>query len=313
MLKIDNFIKRKIKIIKQTSWKHHRSGWSCCMNSIKPLHSDSGILLIDYFDEFVKNKNTIDEPWVGFIHNCVKNPKIIAERYGEKNSIDIEKMINSKFWEKNIKLCKGLFCLCKKSSDFIESNTKIKVSNLVHPTGTPSKYFCWSDFHSNQNKRLLMIGHWMRNFEAFFSLKCRLKKTLLCVDSAFNYHSLGKIPENININPRLEDDKYDELLSLNPVFLNLYDTAACNTIIECMVRNTPIVVNRLPSTEEYLGSDYPLLYENLDQAQRMINDESALYDGHMHILSNKKKISLSPQYFFESFVRSKVYVALGSN
>ena len=34
-----------------------------------------------------------------------------------------------------------------------------------------------------------------------------------------------------------------------------------NTVVECIVRCTPLVINRLPALEEYLGEDYPLFYE----------------------------------------------------
>jgi hypothetical protein len=46
---------------------------------------------------------------------------------------------------------------------------------------------------------------------------------------------------------QLPDNKYDELLSRNAVFLNLLDASASNTVVECIVRNTPILVNRLPA------------------------------------------------------------------
>ena len=56
------------------------------------------------------------------------------------------------------------------------------------------------------------------------------------------------------------DEDYDELLSENIVFVNLVDASAVNTIIECVVRGTPIVVNRLPAVVEILGEMYPLYY-----------------------------------------------------
>ena len=40
------------------------------------------------------------------------------------------------------------------------------------------------------------------------------------------------------------------------------DASAVNTIIECKVRNTPVIVNRLPAVVEILGENYPFYYND---------------------------------------------------
>ena len=39
-------------------------------------------------------------------------------------------------------------------------------------------------------------------------------------------------------------------------------TSAVNTLLECIVRNTPIIVNKHPAVVELLGENYPLYYTN---------------------------------------------------
>jgi len=78
----------------------------------------------------------------------------------------------------------------------------------------------------------------------------------------------------------LNNADYDELLSKNIVFLDLVDCSAANTIIECVVRNTPLVVNPLPAVKEYLGEDYPLYWckddgSDLDELLSMDNIKAA--------------------------------------
>jgi hypothetical protein len=73
---------------------------------------------------------------------------------------------------------------------------------------------------------------------------------------------LEKNNNSVRIIEHLDNEEYDKLLSENIVFLNLVDCSACNTVIECIVRNTPIIVNRLPALEEVLGEDYPGFYDN---------------------------------------------------
>ncbi len=66
--------------------------------------------------------------------------------------------------------------------------------------------------------------------------------------------------DNIVVQERLSNDQYDTLLAENIVFINLIDASAVNTVLECIVRNTPIVVNRHPAVVEMLGVHYPLYY-----------------------------------------------------
>ena len=76
---------------------------------------------------------------------------------------------------------------------------------------------------------------------------------------------------SIEIIEHLENNEYDQLLTKNIVFIQLHEASAVNTLIECVVRNTPIVINKLPAIVEVLGSDYPLFYNNLDEATNIIN------------------------------------------
>ena len=68
----------------------------------------------------------------------------------------------------------------------------------------------------------------------------------------------------------LNNDDYDMLLSKNIVFIHLINASAVNTIIECIVRNTPIIVNRLPATTELLGEHYPLFYNTVEEASELL-------------------------------------------
>ena len=74
--------------------------------------------------------------------------------------------------------------------------------------------------------------------------------------------NLTNIMENIDVLQNMDNQKYDELLCENIVFINLVDASTVNTIIECIIRNTPIIVNRHPAAVELLGQNYPLFFEN---------------------------------------------------
>lgn len=110
----------------------------------------------------------------------------------------------------------------------------------------------------------------------------------ICRTNAINkyctglYDSIVQNDKSVIIIEKLNNDEYDTLLSENIVFLNLIDCSAVNTVLEILVRNTPLLVNRHPAVEEILGVNYPGFYINLTHA--------------IFILSNVKKITEITNY-----------------
>lgn len=99
----------------------------------------------------------------------------------------------------------------------------------------------------------------------------------------------------------VSNNNYDELLTENIVFINLIDASAVNTVLECMARNTPIIINKHPAIVELLGESYPLYYPNncdYNTLNTIVNDmlkdtrqikNANTYLKHLH----KKNISIT--------------------
>ena len=102
--------------------------------------------------------------------------------------------------------------------------------------------------------------------------------------------SLHDTEKSVKVLPLCDDEAYDKLLAENIVFLCLLDASAVNTVLECIVRNTPIVINRLPALEEFLGLDYPLFYEDFHEAADLIGDMETIRRGHHHLKGLDKQI-----------------------
>jgi len=100
----------------------------------------------------------------------------------------------------------------------------------------------------------------------------------------------------------VSNNEYDDLLSRNIVFLNLIDASAVNTIIECIVRSTPVLVNRLPAVEEYLGKDYPFYYSNFREAVEKATDVNVIQEAHSY-LSVLDKADFCIQNFVTRFAQ----------
>lgn len=103
--------------------------------------------------------------------------------------------------------------------------------------------------------------------------------------------------DSVEVVERLSNDAYDILLSENIVFLNLVDCSAVNTVIECIVRNSVLVVNRLPAIVEILGKDYPGFYNTLVEAAEICSNVNKINTIHMYMLRLDKE-----RYRLENFV-----------
>lgn len=96
----------------------------------------------------------------------------------------------------------------------------------------------------------------------------------------------------------LANGDYDRLLQQTVVFLNLVDCSAANTVVECIVRNTPVIVNRHPAVAEYLGALYPGFYSDARNVWRMFTPARILA-VHRYMARIDKS-----RYTFDTFVRS---------
>jgi polysaccharide pyruvyl transferase WcaK-like protein len=102
---------------------------------------------------------------------------------------------------------------------------------------------------------------------------------------------------SVEIIPKLNNQQYDKLLSENIVFLNLVDCSAVNTVIECIVRNTVLIVNRLEPLEEILGKNYPGFYTDLKEASDFCTNMNKISHIHNYLKSLDKS-----RYNLDTFV-----------
>lgn len=86
------------------------------------------------------------------------------------------------------------------------------------------------------------------------------------------YNDTLKTLASVTVISHLSAKEYDDILSRSVVWLNLVDASAVNTLVECIVRNTPIFINPLPAVVELLGTAYPLYTrtQDLTEMKRLI-------------------------------------------
>ena len=298
----------------------HRSGWPYVLTLLKKLHNPKGIL----FDSFIERTFCWHpegpgpnlEPWIGFIHVPPGIPKWF--QYEQSNDY----ILNTEHWKKSLPYCKGLFTLSNYHKKNLEKKLDIPVNSLIFPTETPRLKWNWKKFAANKEKKIVQVGWWLRKLHTIFRLPTKKYKKIFLRITHADLDSLLKQEREILIKQGQFNDKmyetaqqvtyipheeYDKLISENIIIINLYDSSANNTVIECIVRNTPLLVNSIEPVVEYLGKDYPLYFSSLAEAAEKAEDFDLVYKAHQYMLNHPLKEKLKGNYFLESFVNSEIY------
>lgn len=117
-------------------------------------------------------------------------------------------------------------------------------------------------------------------------------------DSITHMKRLYESVENI---PHINDVQYDKLLSNNIVFVWLHPpVSAVNTVIECIMRNTPLLINRSTAVEEYLGKDYPFFCDSIAEANIKATDYDSIKQTHEY-LKRMNKTRFTIDFFMNQF------------
>jgi hypothetical protein len=303
---------------------NHRSGWAFAVKSLAPAHDPRGIYLNTFAEKtFCGDPRlavAISEPWIGIIHI----PPGIPDWFLAHQSNDA--MFATDAWQKSLTHCRGIYTLSQYHKSNLEKKLDVPIAALLHPTEVPPAKWSLEAFERNPDKCIVQVGWYLRVLHSIFELpdtgmqKIFLRATnephlneLMAMErqirkwgSLFD-ESMYKTARVLNFLP---NEQYDQLLSQNIVFLNLYDASANNAIIECMARNTPVLVNPLEAVREYLGEDYPLYFSCLEEAAEKARDYSLLFKAHKYLESLPIKSQLTGQHFLESLLNSDIFRAI---
>jgi hypothetical protein len=299
----------------------HRSGWAYVVTQLSRLQNSGAI----YLDTFIERTfrwhpsapNAIQRPWIGFIH---VPPNVPGWFHGELANSEI---FSSEEWELSQPYCRGLFTLSDYHRLHLEKVIDLPVNSILHPTEFTDRLWSWEAFKSNKCKKLLQVGWWLRKLNAIFEAPpSSYKKILVRVTKEEYVSNLiehereihreagifnDSMLSTVEVLDYLENKDYDALLSENVVFLDLYDASANNTVIECIARCTPLLVNRLPAVMEYLGEDYPLYYSTYEEAVEKAENYERIRYAHQYLHSLPIRAKLTGDYFIESFINSEIY------
>ncbi|MEI7982009.1 MAG: glycosyltransferase family 1 protein [Bacteroidota bacterium] len=307
----------------EADYGKHRSGWNYALSAIKGLHNPKGVFVDSFIERtFYWNPSGIRphrEPWIGFIHVPPKVPKWFM--YEMSN----EYIFSTEAWLESLPYCQGLFTLSDYHRKALEPLFPFPVNHLIHPTEVPLCKWSYQGFISNRERKVIQIGYWLRKLYSIYLLPAKGYTKILLTKDDVDFDRLLKIagenyeykdeltPEVLQSAQRvnfLPNENYDQLLSENIIFLDLYDASANNVIIECMMRNTPLLVNPIEPVVEYLGMEYPFYFSDLEEAGEKLNDMALIRETSSFLKDHPLKKQLSGRYFRKSLIGSQIYKQL---
>jgi hypothetical protein len=272
---------------------------------------------------------------ISFIHDPILSNNLDSYNFNDnvqcKMKETIFKHTNFKKIENKLKI---LITLSNNHKEHIIKNnlllSTINTFTLLHPLESDlSSHFNIYEYLNNKEKKIYLIGWWLRKFDIFIKIQNNSHKKIILVKDAEGYwvtnyvsHEVKKIlnsderflnltrEEKDETNPKkitnrevdflqkkynthlvnfLCNSEYDNIFKNNIVFLDFYETSANNALLECITNNTPVLVNKLPAVIEYLGIDYPFYFTSLQEAETKLNDTSLIMATYYYLKNMSKE------------------------
>ncbi len=301
----------------------HRAGWANAIQALAPLHNSSGVFVDGFleclfaWDVIVASRRgeiPFRIPWVGFLHNPPGMPRFLDYRSSPQMIFDSWHMRES------LPYCQGIFVLSEYLADWLSERIDVPVNALTHPTELSVPQFSLEQFLQIEAPKIVQVGNWLRRINSIKLLPTvqyekqwivqheiarKHAETQIRNSDTFSVSGLSEVGQYSEVE-WLPNSDYDELLTECVVFVDLYDSSANNTIIECIARSTPVLVNPLPAVREYLGNDYPLYFESLEDAAFKADNKSFIEDAHNYLKSMDKS-RFSYERFLSDVQNSEIY------
>jgi hypothetical protein len=280
-----------------------------------PQYNEFKIMRCEIISHLKKKiySNVINKPWVGILHYPEFTKEMNYESFESFSNI-----LKSNTLIESIKYCKCIITLSNYLKIYVEKilneyNYTIPIRVIYHPTDFNCLSFNLKLFIKNPNKKIIQIGFWMRRGVTIYNIKTKKFKKYWLPGGKYWEEMFSKIYPNFDnylndtsviIKMYLSNEDYDNLLRRNIVLLDVFNSSANNTVLECIARNTPLLVNKHPAIVEYLGDEYPLYFNNIDELNTIINSNNfinLIKESYNYLLNmNKEKYTI--KYFCNEFI-----------
>jgi hypothetical protein len=316
----------KVRFERFIDYPAQRSGWAYAQRSLASLVKQSAdAMVLDTMIErnfarelplaIAEQRIPYRQPWAGFIHTPPDVPP------WQDASKTLQHISQLREWNESLPHCRGLITLSRHLRDWVSAFLPgVPVLALHHPTELVERTFDYAEY-LRHGQPVVQVGWWLRRLASIHFLRVPPQRKHLLIpvreelmprfmqalDAERAQTNAPPLAEwDATILPRCVNAEYDALLARSVVFLDLHSAVVNNAVIECIVRRTPVLVNRLPGTVEYLGDDYPFFFETLEEAAAKASDADLVLATHHHLRA-KDLSFLSGETFCREFAESAMY------
>ena len=275
----------------------HRSGWAHVLEALARV--DLPVVLDDFVEQsycYGGPGLIYRDPWVGIFHHPPAMPRFA----GDNHRPDV--FLQSKEFRASRPMLRGAIALSQYLADWLTPRLGVPVTAIKHPT-EPASLWSSECLRGGSRPLLLQVGFYLRNTLAIEQVPPAtgfVRARLLPPKTrpwASDWHRavmahwtrLGtrRTWPGVQSIPTASDWQYDRLLSSSIVLTEVFDASANNVVVECIARGTPLVVNRHPAICEYVGGDYPLLFDAIEQVPWLLADRGRIVAAHQHLLAQR--------------------------
>ena len=262
----------------------------------EPIILDTDIFKTFYTDHYIYKKNKkipYTQNWVG----------ILTNPFSSETDFSLDILLNNEDFKESLLNCKGVIVFTKYLAKKL-NNLGVRIFNINYPIKNPDSKFNFQKWLNSPRQLLLQYPSECIDTFGIYRLElnknCCIQK-VTCIDYFENYTS--------NINTFFEKrissflhDKKKQIEIINYVytdcivFMYIIDCSVIPFLLECIVRNIPVVVNSHEAVVEYFGTSYPLFYNSYTEAVKIIEDSVILQKGYTY-LSNLNKDNYSLDKF----------------
>jgi len=218
-----------------------------------------GMLHVEH--QYRYNKKIFSRPWSGLIHG----PFFEAKTTLSRPTVDVM------FGDNAFDNCTKLQVTNSKLKEVIEPLISCPVELIRLTNFPPVGAFDIKAFISQKTRVILHVGWWCKDFKSFNQLQLseKWKKQL-----------------HVNVNEPTREflDMYnitDSICSSVPGNCLYYidqitDDVVDEQMLYCICSNTPALIRRNMTTEEYLGADYALMFDDVLTAHKLLTDDNII-------------------------------------
>jgi len=262
----------------------HRGGWNAIIRHFidENIFKQKGVLLIDCMEKyFMWDEKTCQQSWIGIAHYSIM-----------PGYHSLSTLMSLKTLTDSLPYCKGMIVL---SNHNLKALPDIRKIAIKHPMFDHSRTFSMDEFLTCKHS-VIQLGSQDRIVDFVSSLKIFYPKLWMP----------GKqVNSDIPVLYTKNNEEYDTILCTNIIVIPLLAASANNSVLEIISMNIPAFVSRLPSTEEYLGTNYPMFFETKEEIEEILKNKKKMYalvrKTHEY-LKEMDKSELSIETFCENVV-----------